>query len=97
MKYIRVPVYAYDELDEQAQLRALNSLLHAWRDCVSLVPEKALDGYRKAQDEVERLQTPWFFQEALYDHCREAVDEVLNSFYYTVDGRTPVTTLEVIA
>lgn len=79
-------LYTYSELTVPAQFTAINQLVNAWIDMPPLVPEDAQEAYDKAGRDAERMQTPWFFGEYIYDYCREQIMRELNEGYFTKDG-----------
>jgi hypothetical protein len=81
-----IELYTFSELSEQAQLHAINKLVYAWVEMPDLVTEDAQEGYNKAIRDSERMQTPWFFGEYVYDYCKPQIMQVLEECYYQKDG-----------
>ena len=89
MKTIRpaVDLYTFYELNEKAQDKAINRLIDAWIQCEALIWEDALPSFKKAVAEAERMDTPWFLKEIIFDYCKEYVYQELDSWYFTKDGK----------
>ena len=81
-----VALYTYSELNEKAQLRALNDLLKAWLANDWFVPEHALPRYKKAVQKSFDMQTPWFAAEMVYDACKTYIEDELDRWYFEADG-----------
>lgn len=82
-----VALYTYSELNEKAQLRALNDLLKAWLANDWFVPEHALPRYKKAVQKSFDMQTPWFAAEMVYDACKTYIEDELDRSYFEADGK----------
>jgi hypothetical protein len=85
---IEEEIYNFDELDQKSKEKAINDEISYYMDFfVNTVPkEEWSDGLRKAVNEVERLQTPWFLGEAIWEYCEEEILEICRANKYFSDG-----------
>lgn len=83
----QIDLYTYDELSPDAQSKAVNSLIESWEECEPIVPEKARDGYNRAWEFAERMQTPWFWGGYIWEYCEQQVLSECHSAYFLKDGK----------
>lgn len=86
MKTIELKVYEYNELSENAQNVVLSELVNDWIEAEWFVPDDAREGYDKAVKEMERMQTPWFLGEAIFEYCHEQIMAMATSRMYFING-----------
>jgi len=82
MKTVKITIYDYDELKDKARGKAMNDLIAEW--C-----EMGVDGnpnFDKAVQETERLKTPWFLPEYIFDYCEKELIEELCRYQYYKNG-----------
>jgi len=91
MRTVRIKVYRFSELSEQVQNRLFNQRV---KEMIEYEREEHYNNwpqFKKAIDKCERLQTPWFLQEYVWDYCGDAIMELLrsedNEREYYKDGR----------
>lgn len=78
-------VYEFDELSDEAKGCAISDLLMMITDMPELYPDLK-DEINKAQDKVERMYTPWFFTNYLWEVAEEKILEILSQGAYLKDG-----------
>lgn len=83
---VTIELYTYSELCEEAQNKAVNDIIKAWTVDPMFVPDDAKEGYDMAVIDSERMQTPWFVGEYIWDYCKKQVLEQLGEWYFTKDG-----------
>ncbi len=86
MRKVEIPVYAFDELSEEAQSKAINDQINAM---IELIPDdlsECYDGLQKAINDMEGLHTPWFLPEAIWENCREEILDDLHNMEFLDDG-----------
>lgn len=86
MKTKTYNVFTFDELSETARNRAIDDCIVTWMECESLVHPDAMDGYNKAIEVSERLQTPWFCGGYIWDYCQEQVESDCRQCWYLENG-----------
>jgi len=84
MKYVKLAVYEYDELSEKAKTRAINDLIENYY--FSIKYEELSPAMQRAVDEVERLKTPWFAGQVMWQYAREEIEAEARRWNYTRDG-----------
>lgn len=91
MKEVPIKVFTYEELDEKAQNRVVNDAIGCLIEFTPL--EQASPAFKKAYDEAERMQTPWFLGEMLWDYAKDEIMEFIHQSEYYSNGRVhgPVT------
>lgn len=77
-------VYKFNELSEDAQNRAVNSELNAMLEVAKI--EDLSPSMQEAIAEAERLQTPWFLNQIIWESCEDEVREWMNSNEYLENG-----------
>ena len=83
---VTTKVYKFNELSKKAKDRAIVEHIQFW---IETIPYEEMAGnLKKAVNEAERLQTPWFTHEIVYDYCKdEVIDEIkLNDYDFTIEG-----------
>jgi hypothetical protein len=72
-KILPLNVYAFsiDELGAEAQTKAVYEKIGVMLETVNYV--EGSSNYRKAITEAERMRTPWFVAEYVYDYCKEEI------------------------
>ena len=83
---VEISLYEFDELDEDGKLTAINEIIGDWLNYPELVPLNANKGYILAIDECERMLTPWFASQAIFDYCKSEVMRELRKSFYTNMG-----------
>ena len=78
-------VYTFAELNEKAQNKAIGDYIEA---IIVGVPYENLSvKMRRAVDEAEKMQTPWFVGEYIMEYAKEEILSRLAQDYYYGDGR----------
>jgi hypothetical protein len=80
-------VFTYDELPKPAQGSIVNQIIQDWIEHPDLVSEGAYRLYNKAGEQSERLRTPWFFGEYIWEYCKEFVLGEAKQSYYLASGK----------
>jgi hypothetical protein len=85
---IEEEIYEFSELDEKSRDKAINDeILFCIDVIVNTIPQDEWsDGLRKALNEVERLHTPWFLGEAIWEYCEEEILEACRANKYFRNG-----------
>lgn len=87
MRTIAVNIYTFDELKANAQMQAVNKMINLWMEYPSMIPtKKATDKFKELFDKAERLRTPWFLGEMIYEEQLNDVIECCKWFEYYSDG-----------
>lgn len=81
---IKIDLYEFDELSKESQEKAIG-------DHISMIIENglydALPEYKEAFEEAEKMKTPWFLHEYVFEKCKDAIYSDLRNAYYKIDGR----------
>ena len=78
-------IYKFDELSEEAQLDAMEREITFWLEVMSY--EDMPVEMQKAIDKAEKMQTPWFVGEYIWEDCKEFILERCRQYDYTEDGK----------
>jgi len=87
MKTVTIPVYEYDELSEEVQTKVTTETIQSMIETFDGSAASCSDGLYKAITEAEKMQTPWFTVEYVWDYCKEEVLELCRDWMYFKDGR----------
>lgn len=79
-------VYDFNELTEDAKNSAITDLLMSIHDVPELYPELE-EEINKAQDKCEKLYTPWFFTQYLWEFAEDKLLEILQQDIYLKTGK----------
>lgn len=82
---IKLELYKFNELSKKSQ----NILITEYINFLIEQNPSKIDNppFHRAIEEVKRLQTPWFFPQALYQHCVEGKEgDIFSGEEYTKDG-----------
>lgn len=76
-------VYSFDELDEKSQTKVINDTIQCFleTDYDLLSPSM-----QKAIDKAERMQTPWFVGNYMWEYAQDEVMVSINDFVYLKNG-----------
>lgn len=85
---ITIDRYSFDELSEQAQNKALNEFINdrlKW-NCDS--DYENWPNFKKAVDDAQAMQTPWFTNSFILDYCKDEIVVMLKEEgeVFTKDG-----------
>jgi hypothetical protein len=84
MKTIPLNLYTFNELSEKAQNKAIDSILY---ELVQTNPVDVGDFAIKASQKADKMQTPWFYHEYLWEYGENEIREnFILPNYYTIDG-----------
>lgn len=79
-------VYKYNELSEKSKTKAINDYI---KELIEVMPFEELpheSNFYKAYKECERMKTPWFIAEYIYEYCKKELEEDLNQCEFLADG-----------
>ena len=81
-------IFTYDELAKPAQDAVVNQVIQDWIECDDIaVPDEARAMYDKAYLQSERMRTPWFFGEYIWEYCKNFVLNEAKRSYYLMSGK----------
>lgn len=80
-------VYTFDELSPEAQGKAIGDQIAFELEVTPY--EEMSESMKKAVDKAEKMQTPWFTGEYVWDYCKDEIIEniKLNEYEFTKDGK----------
>lgn len=86
MKSYTVKALSFDELSKAAQDRAISDHIIFLLEVTSY--EQAEGEFKRAIDEADRMQAPWFAAEYVRDYCRDEIIESIrtNEYEFYADG-----------
>jgi len=79
-------VYKYDELSQEAKDQALENEISFYIECIDYKEMSEL--MKKAVDTANRMLTPWFTGNYIYDYCKQEIEDTIriNDYWFTADG-----------
>lgn len=82
----KINIYKYDELEEKAKNRVINEYIEAiiLKTDFSML-DKRSNLYR-AFKESEKMQTPWFLGQYIWEYCEKQILKTLKSHKYYENG-----------
>ena len=82
-------VYKYDELSQEAKDKAISDFIFDMLQIENAYGYAEHPDFKRSIAEAERLQTPWFQAQIIYDNMKEIFEEDfrLNDYEYTEDGK----------
>ena len=87
MRLIQLPVFTYDELPEKVQSKIINDAITFMVETFDGSAASCSDVFYKAVMTAEKMQTPWFTHEYVWEYCKEEVLEICRDVEYFNDGR----------
>lgn len=86
MREVRISVYNFYELNEEAQDKAYNDYLQFLEDMADVLSAER-DDVKQAIQKCDSLQTPWFFRQFLHEINGENIrKELASEFDFLEDG-----------
>ena len=86
----KIDVYEFDELHKTIQIKVINNEINL----VLQEPlESLLDDVRAAIEKAEKLNTPWFAGQIIYEDCNELILSYCRNYEYTITGEIYVSEL----
>ena len=82
MQKIIINAYEFKDLDENTQNRVLNEIIE-----FLLLVAKDTPEVREAIGEAERLMTPWFVHEIIYEKMENKIQKWARAELYTASGK----------
>jgi len=83
----QINLYEFEELSQESRKRVINDIIREWVEFPSTVPDDALEFYNKADEDSERMKTPWFFEEYVEDYCKGFILRECQAGMYEENGR----------
>ena len=84
MKTVTIPVFTFEELSKEAQMKVVN-------DTIDFMIETADDGSSQellqALEKANGMLTPWFAAAYIWEGCKEEVDALCQEFMYFKNGQ----------
>ena len=80
-------VYKYNELSDDAKRKAMNDYIN---ELIEVMPFEELShdsNFYKAYKECERMRTPWFIAEYIYEYCKDELEKDLSEYWFLEDGK----------
>ena len=89
MKTIELKLYSFYELSEEAKEKAIHDHIEFEITEIGMrEDDEGFNPYWKYAKEMERMQTPWFLHETIYDKAKDIIIETIriNEYDFTEDG-----------
>ena len=85
MREVMIKVYKFDELEEATKNKVIEEAINFLIDTYD--EDIASEGLKKAIKDAEKMQTPWFTGEYVWDYCKDEVMELCQGICeYERDG-----------
>lgn len=76
----------YRELSKEAKEKAICDRIELWIDTIPIDKVSHHSNYYRAYKESERMRTPWFFGEYIYEYCKNQLEKELRGLEFSEDG-----------
>lgn len=79
-------VYKYNELTDNGKNKAMSDYIES---LIEIMPFEDLShdsNFYKAYKECNRMGTPWFIGEYIYEYCKDELEKDLSDCDFLVDG-----------
>lgn len=86
MRTINVRIYKFNELRATAQAKAIDWIINSWIEDPFNVHVDAIQDFNKLCEEADRLRTPWFLGQMVYEKCLDKVVDQCMTYEYYWDG-----------
>lgn len=88
MRVQEIQVYTFDELSEDAKLRAISDHIEFEIEDANVRNWEHVP-YSCCADKMERLQTPWFLGQCIYDDHKEQIIDTIkaNEYEFLANGK----------
>jgi len=77
-------VYNFNELSEESKNQAINDTIKFFIECFDY--ENLSDNMKKAINEAEKMRTPWFIGEYIWEYAKEEILENCRQYEYLKNG-----------
>ena len=78
-----INIYKYNELNEEAQNKVINDYIRFMLDTIDYENLNKNSNLYKAINKCEKMQTPWFIEQYVWDYCNKHIlKEVKKDEYY---------------
>lgn len=84
MKTKTITLYSFDELSDEAKLKAISDHINFE---IEIMTEESI--YYPYAIEMEKMQTPWFLGETIYENEKQSIIETIkaNDYLFTIEGK----------
>lgn len=86
MKTITINLYSFSELSDEAKEKAIHNHINF---IIETMDEQSY--FYQYHKEMERMLTPWFLEQVIYEKAKKEVieDIEINDYLFFVDGELP--------
>ena len=82
----KINIYKYDELEETAKNRVINEYIEAIILTTDFSMLDKRSNLYRAFKESEKMQTPWFLGQYIWEYCEKQILKTLKSHKYYENG-----------
>jgi len=82
----QVNIYKFDELDEKTQNKIITDYITFWLDTIDFEKLNKNTNLYKAIKQCEKMQTPWFIHQYVFDYCKKQILKIVKSYEYLANG-----------
>ena len=83
----QVNIYKFDELDEQTQNKVVADYIDFILNTTDFDKLNKNTNLYKAIKHCEKMQTPWFIHQYVFDYCKKQILKVVKSYEYLENGK----------
>ena len=80
-------IYKFDELDETIQNKIIVEYIDFILNTTDMQKLNKNTNLYKAIKECEKMQTPWFIHQFVFDYCKKQILKVVKSYEYLANGK----------
>lgn len=81
-----IELIEFRKLNEDAQDKVIGMWVQNLIDTTDFTKLRRNSKLYKAYKECERMQTPWFLGEYVYEYCEPMIMKICKQYLYTADG-----------
>ena len=81
-----IELFRFDKLSEEAQNKAINDVIRTIIETTDFMKLNKNSKLYKAYRDCERMQTPWFLAEYIWDYCKSAILKECRRWVYSADA-----------
>lgn len=82
----QVNIYKFDELDEQTQNKVIENYITFLLNTTDVNTLNKNTNLYKAIKKCERMQTPWFIYQYVFNYCEKNILKIVKSYEYLANG-----------
>ena len=83
----QINIYKFDELDENIQNKIITDYIDFILNTTDFEKINKNTNLYRAYKRCERMQTPWFIHQYVFDYCKRQILKVVKEYEYLQNGK----------